>query len=114
MATVEQELRDALTRFMRAAAEKDREAVATALARVTELQQRLGRGRARDVAALSGAAKLSEGAGFSEFRHGPKPKRLSADIERTTGLPAVTAPGSTVPTIPDATMRPWRVGWQSR
>jgi hypothetical protein len=42
MATVEQELRDALTRFMRAAAEKDGEAVATALARVTELQQRLG------------------------------------------------------------------------
>ncbi|MGD0061637.1 MAG: hypothetical protein ABSD58_19695 [Verrucomicrobiia bacterium] len=42
MATVEQELRDALTKFMRAAAEKDREAVATALARVTELQQRLG------------------------------------------------------------------------
>jgi hypothetical protein len=42
MTTVEQELRDALTRFMRAAAEKDREAVATALARVTELQQRLG------------------------------------------------------------------------
>ena len=42
MTTVEQELRDALTRFMRAAAEKDREAVATALARVTGLQQRLG------------------------------------------------------------------------
>jgi hypothetical protein len=42
MAAVEQELRDALTRFMRAATEKDREVVATALARVTELQQRLG------------------------------------------------------------------------
>ncbi|MGO9527781.1 MAG: hypothetical protein ACLPT4_02480 [Verrucomicrobiia bacterium] len=42
MAGVEQELRDALTRFMRAAAEKDRESVAMALARVTELQQRLG------------------------------------------------------------------------
>jgi len=42
MAAVEQELRDALTRFMRAATEKDREAIATALARVTELQQRLG------------------------------------------------------------------------
>ncbi len=42
MTEVEQELRDALTRFMRAAAEKDREAAATALGRVTELQQRLG------------------------------------------------------------------------
>jgi hypothetical protein len=42
MAAVEQELRDALTGFMRAAAEKDREAVATTLARVTELQKRLG------------------------------------------------------------------------
>ena len=42
MASVEQELRDALTRFMRAAAKKDRESVATALARVTQLQQRLG------------------------------------------------------------------------
>jgi hypothetical protein len=42
MDPVEQELRDALTRFMRVAAGKDREAVATALARVTELQQRLG------------------------------------------------------------------------
>ena len=42
MGTVEQELRNVLTRFMRAAAAKDREAVATALARVTELQQRLG------------------------------------------------------------------------
>jgi len=42
MATVEQELRDALAGFMQAAAAKDREAVATALARVTELQQRLG------------------------------------------------------------------------
>ncbi len=42
MTVVEQELRGALTGFMRAAAEKDREAVATALARVTELQHRLG------------------------------------------------------------------------
>ncbi len=42
MASVEQELRDALTRFMRAAAKKDRESVAAALARVTQLQQRLG------------------------------------------------------------------------
>jgi hypothetical protein len=42
MATVEEELRDALTRFMRAVAEKDKEAVATTLARVTELQQQLG------------------------------------------------------------------------
>lgn len=42
MDTLEQELRDALTRFMRAAAEKDRDAVSAALARVTELQQRLG------------------------------------------------------------------------
>jgi len=42
MATVEQELHDALARFVRAAAEKDREAVAVALARVTQLQQRLG------------------------------------------------------------------------
>ncbi|MGD1020314.1 MAG: hypothetical protein ABSA12_13465 [Verrucomicrobiia bacterium] len=42
MTTVEQELHDALSRFMRAAAEKDQEAVAAALARVTELQQRLG------------------------------------------------------------------------
>jgi hypothetical protein len=42
MSAVEQELRDALTRFMRAAADKDRQAVATALARVTELQKRLG------------------------------------------------------------------------
>lgn len=41
MATVEQELRDALTRFMQAAAEKDREAVAATLAEVTELQQKL-------------------------------------------------------------------------
>lgn len=42
MATIEQELRDELTRFMQAAADKDREAVATALTRVTELQKRLG------------------------------------------------------------------------
>jgi plasmid stability protein len=42
MASVEQELRDALTRFMRAAAQKDKEALATALGRVTELQKRLG------------------------------------------------------------------------
>lgn len=42
MSVVEQELRDALARFMRAAADKDRKAVATALARVTELQQQLG------------------------------------------------------------------------
>jgi hypothetical protein len=42
MGAVEQELRDVLTRFMQAAAEKDRESVATALARVTELQKRLG------------------------------------------------------------------------
>ena len=42
MSVVEQELRDALAKFMRAAADKDRKAVATALARVTELQQQLG------------------------------------------------------------------------
>ena len=42
MPTIEQELRGVLTRFMRAAAEKDQEAVATALARVTKLQQQLG------------------------------------------------------------------------
>jgi hypothetical protein len=42
MATVEQELRDALTKFMQAAAEKDREGVAATLARVTELQKQLG------------------------------------------------------------------------
>lgn len=42
MGTVEQELRDALARLMRAATTKDREAIAKALARVTELQGRLG------------------------------------------------------------------------
>lgn len=42
MATIEQELRDALTRFMQAAADKDREAVAKALTRIAELQERLG------------------------------------------------------------------------
>ncbi|HTS18978.1 MAG TPA: hypothetical protein VMP11_15500 [Verrucomicrobiae bacterium] len=39
---VEQELREALTRFMQAAAASDREAISVSLARVTELQQRLG------------------------------------------------------------------------
>ena len=42
MATIEQELRDALTGFMQAVGEKDREAVAKALARIAELQKRLG------------------------------------------------------------------------
>jgi hypothetical protein len=42
MATVEQELREVLTGFMRAAAEKNREGVTATLARVTELQKRLG------------------------------------------------------------------------
>jgi hypothetical protein len=42
MSVAEQQLRDALTRFMRVSADKDRQAVATALARVTELQRRLG------------------------------------------------------------------------
>lgn len=42
MDTVEQELRDALASFMRAAAQKDKEAVATTLRRVTELQKQLG------------------------------------------------------------------------
>lgn len=40
--TVEHELREALAGFMRAAAEKNNSAVAAALARVAELQQRLG------------------------------------------------------------------------
>jgi hypothetical protein len=39
---VEQELREVLTGFMRAAAEKNNSTVAAALARVTELQQQLG------------------------------------------------------------------------
>ena len=42
MTTVEQELREVLGRFMRAAAEKNQTAVAAALARVTELHQQLG------------------------------------------------------------------------
>jgi hypothetical protein len=42
MPATEQELRDALEKFMRAAAGKERKAVASALARVTELQRRLG------------------------------------------------------------------------
>jgi len=42
MSAVEQELPGALEKLLRAAADKDREAVATALARVTELQRRLG------------------------------------------------------------------------
>ena len=42
MTTVEQELRDALLEFTRAAGENRREAVSAALARVTELQRRLG------------------------------------------------------------------------
>jgi hypothetical protein len=42
MTTVEQELRKALEQFVRAAAEKKSPAVAAALARVTELQQKLG------------------------------------------------------------------------
>jgi hypothetical protein len=40
--TVEHELREALTGFMCAAAEKNHSAIAAALARVAELQQRLG------------------------------------------------------------------------
>jgi Flp pilus assembly protein TadD len=40
--SVEQELRAALTEFMRAAAEKNNSAVAAALARVGGLQQQLG------------------------------------------------------------------------
>jgi hypothetical protein len=42
MTTVEQELREVLGTFMRAAAKKDQAAVAAALARVTELHQQLG------------------------------------------------------------------------
>ncbi len=42
MTTVEQELRDALAKFMRAAADKNKAVVAATLARVTELQQQLG------------------------------------------------------------------------
>jgi hypothetical protein len=42
MTTVEQELREVLGTFMRAAAEKNQAAVAAALARVTELHQQLG------------------------------------------------------------------------
>jgi hypothetical protein len=42
MATIERELRDALMGFMQAAAGRDQEAVAKALARVTELQKGLG------------------------------------------------------------------------
>jgi len=42
MTTVEQELREVLGKFMRAAAERNQAAVAAALARVTELQQQLG------------------------------------------------------------------------
>ena len=42
MTTVEQELREALAKFMRAAADRNQPAVASALARVTELQQLLG------------------------------------------------------------------------
>jgi plasmid stability protein len=40
--SVEQELREVLTRFMRAATEKNNSAVAAALARVAELQRQLG------------------------------------------------------------------------
>ena len=39
---VEQEIREVLAGFMRAAAEKNNSAVAAALARVAELQQQLG------------------------------------------------------------------------
>jgi hypothetical protein len=42
MSAAERELREVLTRFMQAAADKDQEAVATALARVAELQRQLG------------------------------------------------------------------------
>lgn len=42
MASIEQDLRDALTRFMRAAAQRDKETVTAALGHVTELQKRLG------------------------------------------------------------------------
>jgi len=42
MTTVEQELREALAKFMRAAVEKDQPAVTATLARVTALQQQLG------------------------------------------------------------------------
>ena len=42
MTTVEQELREALAKFMRAAADKNQPAVTATLARVTELQQQLG------------------------------------------------------------------------
>ncbi len=42
MTTVEQELRETLTKFMRAAADKNQPTVTATLARVTELQQQLG------------------------------------------------------------------------
>ena len=42
MTTVEQELRGALAKFMRAVADKHQPAVTATLARVTELQQQLG------------------------------------------------------------------------
>lgn len=42
ISAVEQELREALEKLLRAAADKDRQAIATALAGVTELQRRLG------------------------------------------------------------------------
>jgi hypothetical protein len=42
MTTAEQELREVLTRFMHAAAEKNNSVVAATLARVAELQQQLG------------------------------------------------------------------------
>ena len=42
MATVEEELREALGHFMRAAADKNQPVVAATLARVTELQRQLG------------------------------------------------------------------------
>jgi len=42
MTTVEQELREALAKFMRAVADKNQSAVTATLSRVTELQQQLG------------------------------------------------------------------------
>ena len=42
MTTVEQELRETLAKFMRAVVEKNQSVVSATLARVTELQQRLG------------------------------------------------------------------------
>jgi len=42
MATVEQELREALAKFMRAVADKNQSAVTASLSRLTELQRQLG------------------------------------------------------------------------